>query len=115
MNVKHSRRRSTVQIPIESLPADPDWVMDERFVQLYRQLLNRESTTAFTRLPINSILSGFYRRKADKTIHVTNLKPEYVPVIERAIRGGSRPRLVVYWSPLATGGGRYVCADDETA
>lgn len=70
---------------------------------------------ALTRLPISIIISGYCERQADETVISSDLNQEDIPFMERMIRGGSRPSLDLYWSPLAPGGGAYVCADDETA
>jgi len=113
--VTHSRQRPFVKVPKERLVIDPDLVKDKRLLRLYGQLRSRKIKVALTRLPISTIVSGYYDRQADSNIHISNLRSEYVPVVERAIRGGSRPCLDVYWTPLAPGGGAYVCADDETA
>ena len=111
----HSRRRPSVKVPKAQLAAYPDFIHDKRFLRLYAQLINRKINVALTRLPIGKIVSGHYERYGDRSVHISNLRSEYVPVLERAIRGGCRPRLEVYWTPLAPGGGTYVCADDEIA
>src|SRR5438105_4220449 len=111
--VTHSRRKPSIKIPKARLTVEHDFVEDKRLLRLYDQLLNRKIKIAFTRLQINAIVSGHYHRQADGTVRFSNLRSEYIPIIERAIRGGCRPCLDVYWSPLAPGGGTYVCADDE--
>lgn len=111
----HSRRRPTVQIPIAKLPISQDVKLNDTLVQLYRKLHQGEITVALTRLPISRIISGYCERQADRTVIISNLNRQHIPLVERMLRGGSRPLLDLYWSPVAPGGGGYVCADDETA
>ncbi len=111
----HSRQPLTVQVAPSALQLDPNHLYDERLIGLYRYLHEGSIKAAITRLPISTISSGFYDRQGDGTVHVSNLKHEHVPTMKKMIRGGSRPMLDVYWSSLAPGGGKYVCADDEIA
>jgi hypothetical protein len=110
----HSRRRPTVNIAISKLTIPEDVKVNDTLVQLYLKLDKGEIHCALTRVPISSIISGYCERKENHTVISSNLTLQYVPVLEQAIRGGSRPLLDLYWSPLAPGGGAYVCADDET-
>lgn len=113
--MRHSRLPRLVEIPTAQVVSDPEAGSDKRFIQLYKQLLLRKIDTARTRLPINSIYSGYYERDGNTVVRVSSLKPENVTVMERAIQSGLRPELVLYWSPFAPGGGAYVCSDDEAA
>jgi hypothetical protein len=111
----HSRRAPTVEIPTSKLSIPKDIKLNDTLVQLYLKLSRGEINLALTRLPTSSIISGYCERQADETVICSNLNREDVPFMERMIRGGSRPSLDLYWSPLAPGGGAYVCADDEAA
>ena len=109
----HSRVRTTTRIALADIQTDPDFVIDEHFVELIVQLEKGRIKCAYTRLPVTAIISGFYQRGSDETMHVTNLKKDYLTAVQSGIRGGSRPIMDVYWSPLAPNGGCYVCPDDE--
>src|SRR5947209_12234122 len=111
----HSRRRPTVEIATSKLLIPKDVILNDTLVQLYSKLNRGDINLALTRLPISIITSGYYGREADGAVIFSNLNQKHIPVMQRAIRGGSRPSLDLYWSPLAPGGGGYVCADDETA
>lgn len=96
---------------------DHDFVHDEQFIRLYQQAVTGKINIAITRLPINIITSGFYVRRNNTAVRVANLhlKLKDILSMELRIRGGWRPTLLVYWSPLVPGGGGYVCPDDEVS
>ena len=101
-------------VPISQLQVDPLFRIDDQFVKLQVKLSRGEIKVSLTRLPEAEIMSGFYRRVAGNTEHVSNLANlDRVPMIASSIRGGWRPSVEVYWSPLAPVGGCYVCPDDE--
>ncbi len=109
-----SRRQPTIDIPVVRLPVPEDVRLNDTLVYLYQKLHRGEVDSALTRVHISAITSGFCERKGSGNVVVSNIKEEYIPGMERLIRGGSRTLLDLYWSPLAPGGGGYVCADDET-
>lgn len=111
----HSRRRPIVEIPTSKLPIPNEFRLNDTLVQLYSKLNRGEINLALTRLPISSITSGYYEREANGAVIFSNLNQNHIPIMQRTIRGGCRPSLDLYWTPLAPGGGGYVCADDETA
>jgi hypothetical protein len=105
----------TVRIPLSKLIIERHIEDDDRFTKLYGQLILGKIKVGLTRLPLSRIKTGFYVRRSGKNVHVSELREEHVPILERAIRSGYRPPLELYWSPLAPNGGAYVCADDEAA
>ena len=111
--MNHYTYTSTVRVPVAELTVDPDFDADKQYIRLHQQVSLGKIKVAVTRLPARLITSGYYDRRNNATVHITNLKQEYVSLIERGIRGGRRPVLDLYWSPLAPNGGGYVCSDDE--
>lgn len=109
----HSRLTTTMQVSPAEIYYDPEFIADKRFVEMVSQLEKGRMMCAYTRLPLNAVTSGFYKRSNDETVHVTNFKGDHLPAAQRVIRGGTRPIIDVYWSPLASNGGGYVCPDDE--
>jgi hypothetical protein len=110
----HSRRAATVTIPWADISGRDDFQTDDRLLRMYKMEYQGEMNCALTRLPVSAITSGFYERQTNGVVHVSNLKQDSIPTMEQKIRGGVRPKIDVYWSPIAPGGGGYVCADDET-
>ena len=96
---------ATVDMPLEGLRSDSDFKIDSRFGNLHVQLSKGRTQVALTRLPITTIVSGFYERRANKTTPISNLSKDYIPAIEQLIRGGIRLPVDVYWSSLAPSGG----------
>jgi hypothetical protein len=113
--MRHYRAPKLIEIPASQIPTDPDAGSDTMFVRLYQQLIVGKINTSRTRLPISHIASGYYERRAGEIMQVSSLNPKHVAIMEREIRGGSRPELVLYWNPIAPNGGAYVCSDDEAA
>ncbi|NNG71115.1 hypothetical protein HLI18_14485 [Rhizobium laguerreae] len=80
---------------------------------MYTQLERGQIKIAFTRVQSEKVIGGYYERSGGVSNHKTNLNSKYIPLFKQIIRGGGRPEIDVYWSPLVPNGGGYVCADDE--
>jgi hypothetical protein len=109
----HHRARTTLLIDPANLKVDQDFELDERYLRLMGEVSRGDLKIGLTRLPEEAIHTGFYRRRGGKSEHVTNLKRDLLADLIWAIRTGWRPEIELYWSPLAPGGGAYVCPDDE--
>ena len=112
-SVRHSRLRPLIEVPLVKIISNGNIDADDPYVRLYQRLLKGEIKVGLTRIPIESITSGYFKRTGDGVAHVSDLKNADIPFLEREIRGGGRPSLDLYWNPHVPGGGGYVCADDE--
>ena len=111
--MEHTRLWPLVDVPLIDIVSDINVEDDDPLLQLYRKLLDGEVKVGLTRMPIESVTTGSFKRTNGKVEHVSHLKVADIPLLEREIRSGGRPALDLYWNPHAPGGGGYVCADDE--
>jgi hypothetical protein len=109
---KHVRLEKTISVPLADIEAGP-FDHDPQYASLFKKELEGAVPTSLTRLSEGAITSGFFARRNGKTVHISNLESEFLPIIIAEIRGGWRPRLSIYWNSLAPTASKYVCPDDE--
>lgn len=109
----HVRAMPTRWVDPQTLRIDEGFKYDRHFQKLYQQASAGKSKLALTRLPADSIRTGFYQRNDGKSEHVSNRDDESISVIQAGLRRGCRPGVTVYWSSIRMPEPGWVCPDDE--
>lgn len=112
--LEHSRIPATFEVSADQILIDPAVRTDPRIVRTYAALERGDIKTALTRMPADSITSGFFLRDGFGVIeHVSNFDADMVSFEVERIRNGFLAPLDLLWSPHAPDGGGYICPDDE--
>jgi Family of unknown function (DUF5677) len=107
------RNTETVQIPIGKISI-PDWMRGEDpiFLGLYKKFLTGKISGFVTRVPLDSILEGFFL--ASRKFEYICDKPteDVIEWLMLQIRQGARPSIYLYHNPKPNSEKRFLCPDD---
>lgn len=111
--MRHNRGQKTITVQIGDIDFDRTADLDQRYLALIGQQYRGKLKVALTRLPIDGIISGFFKRESGISFHVPSAPTMFAETMRAHLHLGGRPALEVYWNNLAPGGGSYVCPDGE--
>lgn len=100
-------------VPIDQIEEPKGIEIDEIFASRYSSFLRGKAPLHHTRISIDLIRRGFWKRSADEWRLVEDDMPsEALSYTVNMIRLGNRPPLHIYENPNPADDKRYVCADD---
>jgi hypothetical protein len=105
-------------MPTEGIKDDPDRTgFDEHFINQYRLYLSGRQCSTLSRVDIQRIYSGVFRRAVDGKIVNSDFdsRPKHVEWMCYDIRRGYRPALFLYRGIFGDSDGGFVCSDDVLA
>lgn len=104
-------------MPIDKIKDDPKVRSDDFFIKQYRKYLSGRQCSTLTRVHIDEIHPGVFRRSADGQIINTDFdsNPKHVEWMSYDIRRGYRPTLFLYRGIFGSSVGGYACSDDILA
>ncbi len=90
---------------------------DDHFLKLYGRYLEGKSLGLWTRVEIDKVVPGFYKRNSigQAEYILEEIDPKHVAGIVYDIRKGFRPGLVLYRGVFGESEGKLICSDDVYA
>jgi hypothetical protein len=108
------RHPETVLMPLSQIKVDKDRPLDPAFVEIYGKYLSGKITGAFTRVDIDLIIPGFFRRQeSGEYSHLGDSESQ--EITQRFmfdVKCGFRPSLCVYKAHIGPAKGKFICSDD---
>ena len=110
----HRRAPPSISLPINKLIVPFEFQTDPLHQKKIMRSMMGQAPVALTRLPLNWITEGYYVRRGKDSVWIS--EPGFQlgrAAIASRIRGGYRPEIEVYWSPLSPKKHKYVSPDAE--
>ncbi|THT95968.1 hypothetical protein E9531_16945 [Lampropedia puyangensis] len=109
------RSLPTKLVSVNQIKLADDRVTDEIFVSRYKAFLLGKSVVHQTRVSLDLIRSGFWKKDQQGNWGLINnpIDPKHLQDAIAMIRLGSRPALHLYENPNQSDSKRFVCSDDE--
>lgn len=106
----------SIMVPIDKIKVSHDFEHDEIFFRKYKNYLLGKSNVYYTRISINNILPGFYKRVGNHWKHIKiSCKKYNIQALISKIRNGYRPPLHLYYNLNKESKYPFVCSDDQVA
>ena len=101
-------------VAIKDIIPNKNFQYDDFFLSKYQDYLLGKSRAYETRISIDKIIPGFYKRKGNSWKYIKNSQEKSsISVVMKQIRNGNRPALFLYHNLNQECKYQFVCSDDE--
>jgi len=113
---KLNRRPLTISIPASQIHCRNGLIDDEVFSKKYSQFSNGKKQALLSRIPLENIINGFFRRNNGKFEFIEDpVRRDMVDHAKAMIRSGRRPELYIYKNIVSSSEIPYIAPDDTHA